>query len=164
MFGDYPFKISTTSPNVLIMYMQNLVVCSEQSFFISCISRKAPHGFSAWILDIFVNSVFGSFNKFDLFITFVMHDAMSCYAGKCYKGTNSLYMFNIVLCSLGLGHSHLRRTMITYLSQLISALEKFGRHFEDDISRCIFVNEKFCILIKISLKYVPKGPIDNISS
>ena len=25
----------------------------------------------------------------------------------------------------------------------------------------VFVNEKFCILIKISLKFVPKGPIDN---
>ena len=36
-----------------------------------------------------------------------------------------------------------------------------GRHFSDDISRCIFVNEKFCILIKISLSFVPKGPIDN---
>ena len=30
----------------------------------------------------------------------------------------------------------------------------------DYIFRCIFMNEKFCILIKISLKFVPKGPID----
>ena len=36
-----------------------------------------------------------------------------------------------------------------------------GCHFADDICRCIFVNEKFCMLIKISLKFVPKGPIDN---
>ena len=36
-----------------------------------------------------------------------------------------------------------------------------GRHFADDIFRCIFVNETFCILIKISLKFVPKGPIGN---
>ena len=36
-----------------------------------------------------------------------------------------------------------------------------GRHFTDDIFRCIFVNEKFCILIKISLKFVPNGPTDN---
>ena len=35
-----------------------------------------------------------------------------------------------------------------------------GRLFADDIFRCIFVNEKFCILIKIS-KFVPNGPIDN---
>ena len=26
---------------------------------------------------------------------------------------------------------------------------------------CIFVNKKNCILIKILLKFVPKGPIDN---
>ena len=36
-----------------------------------------------------------------------------------------------------------------------------GRHFADDIFRCISVNEKYCFLIKISLKYVLKGPIDN---
>ena len=36
-----------------------------------------------------------------------------------------------------------------------------GRHFADDIFRCNFVNEEFCILVKISLKFVPKGPIDN---
>ena len=36
-----------------------------------------------------------------------------------------------------------------------------GRHFADYIFRCIFFNEKFCIFIKISLKFVPKGPIDN---
>ena len=36
-----------------------------------------------------------------------------------------------------------------------------GRHFADDIFKCIFMNEKFCILILISLKFVPKGPIDN---
>ena len=32
----------------------------------------------------------------------------------------------------------------------------------DDVFKCIFVNEKFCILIKISLKFVPKGSFDNI--
>ena len=33
--------------------------------------------------------------------------------------------------------------------------------FVDDILRCIFLNEKFCILVKISLKFVSRGPIDN---
>ena len=31
----------------------------------------------------------------------------------------------------------------------------------DDIFKCIFLNEKFCILIKISLKFATKGWIDN---
>ena len=36
-----------------------------------------------------------------------------------------------------------------------------GRHFADNIFRCIFVSEKFSILMTISLQFVPKGPIDN---
>ena len=37
-----------------------------------------------------------------------------------------------------------------------------GRHFPDDIFKCIFVNENVSILIKISLKFVPKVLINNI--
>ena len=36
-----------------------------------------------------------------------------------------------------------------------------GRYFADAILKCIFVNEKCGILITISLKFVPNGPIDN---
>ena len=39
-----------------------------------------------------------------------------------------------------------------------------GRHFPDDIFKCIFLNENAWIFIKISLKFVPKGPINNISA
>ena len=31
----------------------------------------------------------------------------------------------------------------------------------DDIFKCIFLNENFCILIRTSLKFVPMGPISN---
>ena len=37
-----------------------------------------------------------------------------------------------------------------------------GRHFADDIFKCIFLTENVWILLKISLKIVPKGPINNI--
>ena len=37
-----------------------------------------------------------------------------------------------------------------------------GRHFPDNIFKCIFLNENAWILIKISLKFVPKGPINKI--
>ena len=36
-----------------------------------------------------------------------------------------------------------------------------GRHFADDMFTYIFVNERCCILIKFSLKYVSKGLIAN---
>ena len=39
-----------------------------------------------------------------------------------------------------------------------------GRHFADNIFKGIFLNENVWILINISLKFVPKGPIDHIPS
>ena len=39
---------------------------------------------------------------------------------------------------------------------------QYCRHFTDDIFKCIFMNENVWILIKISLKYVPKVRINNI--
>ena len=37
-----------------------------------------------------------------------------------------------------------------------------GRHFADDIFKCIFLNGNVWIPIKISLKFVLKGPINDI--
>ena len=41
-------------------------------------------------------------------------------------------------------------------------LRQNGRHFPDDIFKWIFLNENVLISIKISLKFVPKSPINNI--
>ena len=35
------------------------------------------------------------------------------------------------------------------------------RNFADDTFKCIFLNENVWIPIEISLKFVPKGPINN---
>ena len=40
-------------------------------------------------------------------------------------------------------------------------LRQNGGQFADDIFECIFLNE-FSWMIKISLNFVPKGPINNI--
>ena len=53
-----------------------------------------------------------------------------------------------------------------YKSLIVTRLKlipsgQHGRHFTDGTFRYIFVNEKCFILIKISLKFVLKGPIDN---
>ena len=37
-----------------------------------------------------------------------------------------------------------------------------GRHFADDIFKCIFLNENIWITFKISLKFVPKSSMNNI--
>ena len=58
---------------------------------------------------------------------------------------------------------HLAIAAVLYLRYLFNSSPpgQKGRHFADNIFRCSFVNEKFGILIKISLKFVPKSPIDN---
>ena len=39
--------------------------------------------------------------------------------------------------------------------------EQNGRHLADNILKCIFMKQKFDILIQISPKFIPEGEIDN---
>ena len=57
-----------------------------------------------------------------------------------------------------------RKCHVQRLGSLFNTLRprQDGRHFADDIFKCIFFNEKVWIPIKISLKFVPKDPINNI--
>ena len=52
----------------------------------------------------------------------------------------------------------------TYPSTCINTLRprQNGRHFPDDILKCIFPKENVLISIKIPLNPIPKGPINNI--
>ena len=43
-------------------------------------------------------------------------------------------------------------------------MDKMAVILADNIFKCIFLNENVSILIQISLKFVPKGPIDNKSA
>ena len=47
------------------------------------------------------------------------------------------------------------------MSFYLPPLREKGRHFVDDVFRCNFVDEKFYILIRFSMKFVRKVPIDN---
>ena len=57
---------------------------------------------------------------------------------------------------------------VCYLTAVVAGLfntlrpRQNWRHFADDIFKCILLNENALIAIKISLKFVPKGPINNI--
>ena len=52
------------------------------------------------------------------------------------------------------------RTMVWKLSKDLQN----GRYFVDDIFKCIFMDKKVCILIRISLKFAPNRPINNMSA
>ena len=56
-------------------------------------------------------------------------------------------------------HNHVYQLLLT-----VNTLRprQNGRHFADDIFKCLFINENVWISIKISLKFVPRCPIDNI--
>ena len=62
------------------------------------------------------------------------------------------------------GHYTLAPTLKQQGAWLLNTLRpgQNGRHFPDDIFKCIFCNENVSIPIKIPLKFVPKGPINNI--
>ena len=52
--------------------------------------------------------------------------------------------------------------MMKYLTFNTLRLRQNDRHFPDNISKGIFLNENIWISIEISLKFVPKGAINNI--
>ena len=53
---------------------------------------------------------------------------------------------------------------VAYNTAMINRLRprQHDRHFSEDIFKCIFLNENVWILLKISLKFVPKVRISNI--
>ena len=68
--------------------------------------------------------------------------------------------------------SHMKTNIISGLSFIYSdqpdpginslKQKQNGRHFTDNIFKCIFLNETIWIFINISLKFVHKGRINNI--
>ena len=67
---------------------------------------------------------------------------------SCLNGTTiSFYIFS----------NKFRETRVNTLR-----LSQNGHHFANDIFKCIFLNENVWISIKISPKFIHKGPIDNI--
>ena len=60
--------------------------------------------------------------------------------------------------------SHPMQTHICISGSVTNTLRprQNGRHFQNDIFKCILLNEDIWILLKISLKFVPKVRINNI--
>ena len=104
-------------------------------------------------------------------------DTCSCYMiGDCFSSVNHnmillyavLYIITwyFLLCSkfkYDITYTVVNYNMILHTMWFnTSRLRQHGRHFPDNIFKCIFLNENVWIAIKIFLKFVPKGPINNI--
>ena len=76
-----------------------------------------------------------------------------------------LVCHSAVPCALWsvLPRGKLRSVMAATVGVVISLrLRQNRRHFADDVFKCNFMNKIGWIPIEISLKFVPKGPINNI--
>ena len=103
---------------------------------------------------------------------------------KLSLGHNDLIIFRVLICSAeNVRHSgvslwnkwSINEGVWTYLSLMgenVSTADMFhvnilrprqnGHRFADDTFKCIFLNKHVWISIKISLKFVPEGSINNI--
>ena len=99
---------------------------------------------------------------------------------QCIKWTGTVSMVFIVIQAFIthlISEKHplcifhiLNKCCITLKSSFVNSTSHFntlrqrqnGRPFADDVFKRIFFNENYCILIQISLEYVPRGPIINM--
>ena len=74
-------------------------------------------------------------------------------------GVNDLDPFNKLV-----NNKNMITKQYLYASRCLNTLRsrQNGRYFANDTFKRIFVNENVIIFIEISLKFVPKGPINNI--
>ena len=72
-------------------------------------------------------------------------------------------MFCIDICNKQPLGEELHSVEICFVTSLLNTLRprQNGRRFADNTFKRIFLNENVRILIKISMKFVPKGPITN---
>ena len=75
---------------------------------------------------------------------------------KALCGMNHVKINVQASCQLKLGNTSSPHGVNKYITVTFNSSPpgQNGRDFTDDIFNCIFVNEKFCILIKITLKFV----------
>ena len=82
--------------------------------------------------------------------------------------TKTVFLFPLWTSARIMNHSLffqiIKNHYIKCVNQVLNTLRprQNGRHFADDTFKYIFLNENVRISAKISLKFVPKGPINNI--
>ena len=91
--------------------------------------------------------------------------AMECplwIFGDFWPGFNITALYQAIIIAMKLNIWHIYEYIWIY--EYINTLRprQNGRRFADDIFKCIFLNENVWISNKISLKFVPKGLINNI--
>ena len=107
--------------------------------------------------------------RIPIYFTFIDYHHPKClYVRRVMKYESQMFatIYKGVTLSRKIECLLLRITHVTTVKKIIllNTLRtgKNGRHFADDIFKCILLNQDVWISIKISLKFVPKVPINNI--
>ena len=107
-------------------------------------------------------------NRF-LFQSGVLWDMGQMHCGICETGLSEYYQapttnfsWDGLLCLTWIFSLQKSRLMKSYDRINTLRPRQNGRHVPDDIFKCIFLNQNVWISIEISLKFIPKGPINNI--
>ena len=95
------------------------------------------------------------------------HPALMCqWLISCKDVYDAIFHFSEVRCCMHLdisivGCGSIRMSHVLLMFNTLRPRQN-GRHFADNTFKRIFVNENARIAIKISLRFVAKGPINNI--
>ena len=131
-----------------VIFMQNLTV-NFSGFLLLGICMKGA-SFPNTVLSGRMTTtccIQNAFSHWDIFVSIFNKTSQNKILGKRVGGSQLLQNLACILAAKLPCH--------------LTSLTHCGRDKMADIFKCIFLNENCCILIKISLKYVLKGSIDN---
>ena len=125
----------------------------KQSTIFYCHSKYSSTHILVQSLTQFLNIAYCLLTHVYMNLCIIIYVSQLCqFQWSNHKCTNHLRA--IVMCLI----LHVERDVPDINS---SPTRQNGRLFAGDIFRCIFVNKKFCISVKISLNFVPDGSIVN---
>ena len=120
-----------------------------------------------------LNSYWDQVSSFSTYQTWVHHPMWYAGNGVILELINYMVLFSSQLCMGTLAlwliecpYSLVYACLSSWCEVCVNTLRprQNGRHFADDTLKRIFLKENVRISIKISLNFVPKIPIDNISA
>ena len=105
-----------------------------------------------------------SFKKMGLNVSFAKWQSFCLGLNVLKHSPESNFTRSTCECNMFGGYNFFKIITTAPRVQWVSTLRlgQNGQHFPDNIFKCIFLNENVWISIKISLNFVPKGPVNNI--
>ena len=117
---------------------------------------------SCWSVRFFAGKTALAMKRSCYFPAKIEQTNKTCFTTKLADGCRSVKRIQNLISTAKLtadwapDHGHTIHKFAT------SRTEQNGRYFPDDIFKWIFLNGNISISIKISLKFVPRGPMNNI--